>query len=137
MKQLYGLLLGWTIITGLSNCATETPRFDLDVLQGNWRRINSNNPNADSMLLKVEGSSGVILYAPSTSNFSDNELKWTGITSVVSPRNFVLSDKSADGNLWEAAILVQEFDGDSIQQFILRNSQFSAAPGGEQTWQRE
>lgn len=137
MKLIYGCLLVWITALGFSNCGTETPIYDLDVLQGNWRRISSNNPIADSMLLQIDGSSGVIIYAPYNSNFSDNELKWTGITSVVSPRNFVLSDKSADGNLWEAAIFVEEFDRDSIQKFTLRSSQFSSAPGGEQVWIRE
>lgn len=137
MKQLSLLFLGLVFWLSFSHCTTERFNYDLDVLQGNWRRVDSNNPDADSMLLQVNGSSGVILYAPPGSNFSNQELKWTNINSIAFPKDFTLFDKSADSTRWVADLYVTSFDGDSIMEFRLRSTDHLAAPGGEQTWVRE
>ncbi|MGH1338114.1 MAG: hypothetical protein ACRBFS_18475 [Aureispira sp.] len=137
MKQFCGLFLGILLAISLGNCGTERPIYELGELQGHWRRVRSNNLDADSMLLQIEGNSAVILYAPPNSNYSNNELKWTSIAPVISPRDFTLSDKSVDGTRWAADLFVEQFDGDSIQEFTLKSSKFLAAPGGEQTWVRE
>lgn len=137
MKQFCSLFLGISLALSLGNCGTERPIYELGELEGTWHRLSSNNLEADSMVLQIEGSSAVIVYAPVGSNFSNNELKWIDITPVVSPTNFTLLDKSADGSRWSAALFVDAFDGDSIQAFTLESVAFSSAPGGEQTWVRE
>lgn len=137
MKQLCYLFLGVILVVGLGNCGTERPVYNLELLQGTWRRISGNNPDADSMLLKVQGTSAVILYAPPYSNFSRGEQKWTRITPVVAPNNFTLLDKSTDDNQWGATILVEIFERDTIVQFSLKSDKYLAAPGGIQVWVRE
>ena len=137
MRYIACVFLGLIIITSWGSCASQLPTYSLEKLQGRWRRIASNNTEADSMLLQISGSSAVILYAPANSNFSNNELKWTGITPVVLPRDFTFSDKSIDGNFWAANIFVDLVENDSIKSFIVVSDAFAAAPGGEQKWVRE
>jgi hypothetical protein len=77
------------------------------------------------------------LYAPTNSNFSNNELKWTGIAAVVPPKDFTFLDKSIDGNFWAANIFVELVENDSIKSFRVVSDAFAAAPGGEQKWVRD
>ncbi len=137
MKQLFGFFLGSVLLFGISACAEERPTHDLSELQGDWQRISSNNPDADSMQLRVDGTSAIVLYAPLTSNFSNNELKWTNIREATGLRDFTLSDKSADNRRWEAELAVLDFVGDSILEFKLTSVEYRDAPGGEQTWVRK
>jgi hypothetical protein len=137
MKQLIGLLL--LVALGLlgSSCGTERPQYDLEQLKGSWRRTFSSNIDADSMLLKIDGSSALIIEVPSSSSFSVNELKWTSIQPVASHSGFSLSDKSADGRRYDSKLIVEQVENDVIVQFRLLSEDFEAAPGGDQQWERE
>ncbi|MFK7797017.1 MAG: hypothetical protein AB8E82_06155 [Aureispira sp.] len=137
MRYIAYFFLGLVIAISWGSCAPQLPNYNLEELQGNWRRVSGNNTEADSMLLQISGSSAVILYAPVNSDFSNNELKWTGIAPVVFPRDFTFMDKSIDGNFWAANIFVERVENDSIKSFTVVSDAFAAAPGGEQEWVRE
>ena len=126
----------WSLL-GLAACGTQSPEYDLEVLQGKWQRLYSSDTRSDSMVLEVRGDSAVILYVPTGSNFNTGQVKWRGITSVVEPGNFTCADLSADGDRWQAAIfMIDDETGATPEACEVVNQNYPDAPGGVQGWER-
>lgn len=116
-------------------CATDSPRYDKAILEGQWLRIASTDTRSDSMVISVTGDTAVIVSVPDSSNFEVGELKWLNIRAVVEEGDFLCSDLSADGDRWEAAITL--FGPDSLPTTCeVVNRSFPGAPGALQEWVR-
>lgn len=110
-------------------CQNASPRYSLDILQGNWLRISSTDTRSDSMFVHIDNDSAKVLFAPISSDFVIGQKKWDGLTAIVEGGDFELSDLSGDGKTWQAAITM---NNDSSLE--LKSLDYPNAPGGEQSW---
>ncbi|CAA6828707.1 MAG: Unknown protein [uncultured Aureispira sp.] len=111
-------------------CAKPSPKYDKEVLEGDWLRTSSSDARSDSMIVHVGiGNAAAVLFAPPNSNFSLQQLKWQKIRAVAESGDFQLLDLSADGNLWKAFILMK-----SETELEIINADYPNAPGGVQKW---
>lgn len=114
---------------GISACQTPAPKYQLDILQGNWLRISSTDPRSDSLLINVQNDSAKVLFAPNTSDFTIGQKKWSNLSPIVENGDFELYDLSGDGRSWKAAITM---NSDSTLE--LKNLSYPNAPGAWQSW---
>lgn len=116
-------------------CATDSPRYDKGALAGRWLRIASTDTRSDSMVIEVRGDTAQIVWVPDSSNFEVGQLKWLKIIEVVEEGDFLCSDLSADGDRWEASILI--IGKDSLPNTCeVINRKYPNAPGAIQEWVR-
>lgn len=100
----------------------------LDNLNGEWIRIESNNPSSDGMIIEMSGTSGTIIDKRG-SNFSVGDLKWKNIKAI-DQENFEHEELGSDYNYYQASMLLQSDD-------TLRISVASSGSGNVQKWVRE
>jgi hypothetical protein len=111
-------------------CGKASPNYDKEVLEGDWIRISSSDARSDSMVVHVgTDNSAVVVFAPFSSNFFLQQLKWQNITPVAEFGDFQLLDMSADSNLWKAFIIMK-----SEMELEIINAEYPNAPGGGQQW---
>jgi len=100
---------------------------DLSKLQGEWTRIESNNPSADFMKVDVLNDQATIIDR-AQSNFSNGDIKWKDITNSA-PGLFSYKELGSDDNYYDASIVLKN---DSTLEIAVGAS----GSGNTQKWVR-
>lgn len=106
----------------------DDPLNDTSVLDGEWFRVESNNPVNDNMVVEVENSTGVITDIAGATSFSVGAVKWSNIT-VVSETLFAYEELGSDGNYYDAQM---ELSDDTTLTITIG----TVAAGNSQKWLR-
>jgi hypothetical protein len=100
---------------------------DLSKLQGEWTRIESNNPSADFMKVNVINDQATIIDR-AQSSYLNGDIKWKDITNSA-PGFFSHKELGSDGNYYDASIVLKN---DSTLEITVCNS----GSGNTQKWVR-
>ncbi len=100
---------------------------DLSKLQGEWTRIESNNPSADFMKVNVINDQATIIDK-AQSGFSNGDIKWKDITNTA-PGVYTHLELGSDNNYYEASIALRN---DSTLEIAVG----STGSGNVQKWVR-
>ena len=120
------LIIGFVTFASCNNSDEASPNSG-NLLDGQWVRVDGNNPNANSMKVEISGNSATVLDPASTS-LSVGDLKWKEITSVADNKYEHL-ELGSDGNYYDASITV--VNNNTIEILVL-----ASGPGNEQEWDR-
>ena len=118
------------VMLALSGCQEDTictctdPQGFEDI-SGAWIRVESNNPSADGMIVKLVGTSGVIIDKAG-SGFSNGDVKWQGVV-LIGENSFDYKELGSDGNYYDAKMTYGSDD-------TLRIMVGSSGAGNEQKW---
>ncbi len=126
----FAVLLSVLLLLLVTACKPDENIDDpnLDVLLGSWIRIGGNNPEADGMIVKMDGASGTVTDKAG-SGFNNNDLKWKDIRST-SSEQFTYEELGSDANYYSATMELRSDD-------TLRISVGSSGAGNIQKWVRE
>lgn len=130
MKLLKGIFLLIVLLQFMA-CGGGTTLFTEEDLHGDWKRVWSTDPRSDSMVIRIEENYAIVIFAPDSSDFEQNDLKWIAISPVVEPGNFQFYDSGlgADDEYWKASIEMT-----SLTSFKVTSLDYPDAPGGKQKW---
>ena len=101
---------------------------DIKILQGDWIRVESNNPSADFIKVNVNGANGTITDK-AQSPFGDGAVKWKGIAPS-GEKSFAYEELGSDGNYYPSTITLITNDELSI-------SVDNSGSGNAQKWVRD
>ena len=101
---------------------------DISAIQGDWIRIESNNPANDFMKITVTGTSGT-LSDGAGSSFSTGEVKWTSIAGATA-NTFSYEELGSDRNYYSSTMTL-------VNQDELSLSVGSSGAGNAQKWLRD
>jgi len=97
-------------------------------LDQSWIRIESNNPSADGMVIKLVGTYGVVTDKAG-SDFNIGDIKWKDILAI-DKENFMYEELGSDNNYYESNM---ELHGDDTLRIMVGSS----GAGNQQKWVRD
>ncbi|MEL7531193.1 MAG: hypothetical protein AAFN10_07805, partial [Bacteroidota bacterium] len=134
MNKLRSLLWIQAIAIGLFIAGCESfggigNSADVSKLEGDWIRVESNNPASDFMKIRMSGTSGTITDKAG-SGFAVGDAKWDMITAGDEKDVFPYQELGSDYNYYDAVITLVNDDEISI-------SVGSSGAGNAQKWIRD
>ncbi|BDS13612.1 hypothetical protein [Aureispira anguillae] len=132
MNKLKCLLLLLGVIS-IGACRPDKTSYELHDLEGDWRRTWSTDYRSDSMIVRIlpKSDSAFITFSPTSSDFTNGQVKWEGIHPTVGDIHFQLYDLSADSTPLKANIVLK-----SATKLELNSVDYPDAPGGVQEWEK-
>ncbi len=120
----------WIITINVNNDVRQAAKDGVryDTLTGTWRRVESNNPANDNMLITINGTSGHITDSGNSSTFGIGEIKWKDIAPD-SETTFSYYELGSDGQYYVAVMTI-------INDSVLNVSVGSTGAGNIQKWIR-
>lgn len=115
---------------------TETYWLSLDHIQGNWVRVESNNPSNDGMRIRVEGDRATITAMPprGSSRFHVGQVVWQDLSTFDSGSGS-LEVRGSDGAYYLSEMTITEITGVRGQATRLAiDVDKENSPGNDQTW---